>query len=255
MIFDTHAHYTDRRFAQDRAELLSSMREKNVGLIMTLGDNLGESREAVKLAHEYPFVYAAVGVHPSDIGELDDAELAELRALAADEKVKAIGEIGLDYYWKDNAPREVQISGLRRQMELARELSLPVVIHDREAHADSMSVVREFPDVRGEFHCYSGASPDARELVKRGWYLGFGGSATYKNARRALEVIEWMPLDRLLVETDCPYLAPEPVRGSRNDSSLIRYVIDRIAERRHMRSEDVERITFENGKRFFNIQN
>lgn len=254
MIFDTHAHYTDGRFDSDRDALLSSMRGKNVGLIMTLGDNLKESRAAVEIAHRYPFVYAGVGVHPSDIAELDDAELDALRLLAADEKVKCIGEIGLDYYWKNNAPREVQINGLRRQMELARSLSLPVVIHDREAHADSMSIVREFPDVRGEFHCYSGATEDARELVKRGWYLGFGGAATYKNARRAPEVIAAVPLERILVETDCPYLAPEPYRGRRNDSSLIAEVIKKIAEVRHMRPADVERATWENGKRFFNIQ-
>jgi TatD DNase family protein len=253
MIFDTHAHYTDGRFDADRDALLSSMPAKNVGLIMTLGDNLAESRAAVSLAHRYPFVYAGVGVHPSDIAELDDGKLGELRALAADEKVKCIGEIGLDYYWKDNAPRDVQKAGLRRQMELARELSLPVVIHDREAHGDSMSVVREFPDVRGEFHCYSGAAEDARELVKRGWYLGFGGSATYKNARRALEVIAAVPMDRILVETDCPYLAPEPFRGRRNDSSLVSEVVKKIAEVRGVSASEVEAATYENGKRFFNI--
>ena len=168
--------------------------------------------------------------------------------------MKAIGEIGLDYYWKDNPPREFQQMVFRRQLELARELDLPVIVHDREAHGDSMAIVREYPDVRGVFHCYSGSLEDAKVLVKLGWMISFTGVVTYKNARRALEIIGWLPMESIMIETDSPYLTPEPFRGKRNDSGKVHLVAEKIAQVKGLAPDDVARITLENGKRFFNIQ-
>ena len=176
-VFDTHAHYDSGAFNADRMEVLASMPEQDVALILNPGCELDSSRTAVALSQQFPFVYAAVGVHPSDCGDWEDSWLEELRALAAHEKVKAIGEIGLDYYWKENPPREFQQQVFRKQMELARELNLPVIIHDREAHQDCLSIVREYPDVRGVYHCYSGSLVDVRALVQLGWLLSFTGAA------------------------------------------------------------------------------
>ena len=254
MVFDTHAHYDSGAFNADRLELLSSMPEQGVSLILNPGCELDSSKTAVSLAQRFPFVYAAVGVHPSDCAGWQESWLEELRTLAAHPKVKAIGEIGLDYYWKDNPPREFQQMVFRRQLELARELDLPVIVHDREAHGDSMAVVREYPDVRGVFHCYSGSLEDAKVLVKLGWMISFTGVVTYKNARRALEIIDWLPMESIMIETDSPYLTPEPFRGKRNDSGKVHLVAEKIAQVKGLAPEDVARITLENGKRFFNIQ-
>lgn len=253
MLFDTHAHYDSGAFNADRMEVLASMPEQGVELILNPGCDLETSRTAVSLANTFDFVYAAVGVHPSDCETYTDQVEEELRALAADPKVKAIGEIGLDYYWKDNAPAEVQKSVFRRQMELARELKLPVIIHDREAHRDCLEIVKEFPDVTGVYHCYSGGIEDAKTLVKMGWMLSFTGVVTYKNARKSLEVIEWLPMDRIMIETDSPYLTPEPFRGKRNDSSKVRYVAETIARVKGLDVDEVIRLATENGKRFFHI--
>ena len=250
-VFDTHAHYDSGAFNADRMEVLASMPEQDVALILNPGCELDSSRTAVALSQQFPFVYAAVGVHPSDCGDWEDSWLEELRALAAHEKVKAIGEIGLDYYWKENPPREFQQQVFRKQMELARELNLPVIIHDREAHQDCLSIVREYPDVH---HCYSGSLEDAKVLVKLGWMLSFTGVVTYKNARKSLEVLEWLPMDRIMIETDSPYLTPEPFRGKRNDSGKVHLVAETIARVKGMEAEEVARITLENGKRFFNIK-
>ena len=254
MVFDTHAHYDSGAFNADRLELLSSMPEQGVSLILNPGCELDSSKTAVSLAQRFPFVYAAVGVHPSDCAGWQESWLEELRALAAHPKVKAIGEIGLDYYWKDNPPREFQQMVFRRQLELARELDLPVIVHDREAHGDSMAIVREYPDVRGVFHCYSGSLEDAKVLVKLGWMISFTGVVTYKNARRALEIIDWLPMESIMIETDSPYLTPEPFRGKRNDSGKVHLVAEKIAQVKGLAPDDVARITLENGKRFFNIQ-
>ena len=254
MVFDTHAHYDSGAFNADRLELLSSMPEQGVSLILNPGCELDSSKTAVSLAQRFPFVYAAVGVHPSDCAGWQESWLEELRALAAHPRVKAIGEIGLDYYWKDNPPREFQQMVFRRQLELARELDLPVIVHDREAHGDSMAIVREYPDVRGVFHCYSGSLEDAKVLVKLGWMISFTGVVTYKNARRALEIIGWMPMESIMIETDSPYLTPEPFRGKRNDSGKVHLVAEKIAQVKGLAPDDVARITLENGKRFFNIQ-
>ena len=253
MLFDTHAHYDSGAFNTDRMEVLASMPEQGVELILNPGCDLETSRTAVSLANAFDFVYAAVGVHPSDCETYTDQVEEELRALAADPKVKAIGEIGLDYYWKDNAPAEVQKAVFRRQMELARQLKLPVIIHDREAHRDCLEIVKEFPDVTGVYHCYSGGIEDAKTLVKMGWMLSFTGVVTYKNARKSLEVLEMLPMDRIMIETDSPYLTPEPFRGKRNDSSKVRYVAETIARVKGLDVDEVIRLTTENGKRFFHI--
>ena len=253
MLFDTHAHYDSGAFNADRMEVLASMPEQGVELILNPGCDLETSRTAVSLANAFDFVYAAVGVHPSDCETYTDQVEEELRALAADPKVKAIGEIGLDYYWKDNAPAEVQKAVFRRQMELARQLKLPVIIHDREAHRDCLEIVKEFPDVTGVYHCYSGGIEDAKTLVKMGWMLSFTDVVTSKNARKSLEVLEMLPMDRIMIETDSPYLTPEPFRGKRNDSSKVRYVAETIARVKGLDVDEVIRLTTENGKRFFHI--
>jgi TatD DNase family protein len=253
MLFDTHAHYDSGAFNTDRMEVLASMPEQGVELILNPGCDLESSRTAVSLANAFPFVYAAVGVHPSDCETYTDQVEEELRKLAADPKVKAVGEIGLDYYWEDNAPAEVQKAVFRRQMQLARELNLPVIIHDREAHRDCLEIVKEYPDVKGVYHCYSGSVEDAKILVKLGWMLSFTGVVTYKNARKSLEVIQWLPMDRIMIETDSPYLTPVPFRGKRNDSSKVGLVAETIAQVKGVDVEEVIRITTENGKRFFNI--
>ena len=252
MYFDSHAHLDDRRFDEDREEIFADLERHGVELILNIGCDLDSSLQSVELAHKYPFVYAAVGSHPDDAAQLDDARLALYRQLCADERVKAIGEIGLDYHYED-PPRAVQLPAFRRQLELARELNLPVVVHEREAHADGMELIREFPELTGVFHCYSGSLEQAKELVRRGWYIGFTGVVTFKNARKALEVAQWLPLDRILIETDCPYMAPEPHRGRRNDSRLVPLVAAKLAELRGLEPEEMGRITTENAKRLFRI--
>lgn len=254
MLFDTHAHYDSGAFNADRLEVLASMPEKGVGLILNPGCELDSSKAAVALAERFPFVYAAVGVHPSDCETYSPQVEEELRALAAHPKVKAIGEIGLDYYWKDNAPAQLQKEVFHAQMSLAQELDLPVIVHDREAHRDCLEAVKAHPGLRGVYHCYSGSLEDAKVLVKLGWMLSFTGVVTYKNARKSLEVIQWLPMDRIMVETDSPYLTPEPFRGKRNDSGHVHLVAETIARVKGMDPEEVARITMENGKRFFAIE-
>ncbi len=253
MIFDTHAHYDSGAFSQDRGEILCAARDAGVGLILDPGCEARSSRLAIELAEKYDFVYAAVGIHPSDRESADEDSLLEIRSLAEHPKCAAIGEIGLDYYWDDTHKEEQKLL-FRWMIELALELDKPVIVHDREAHADTMEIALDYPELRGVFHCFSGSVEMARELWKRGWYLGFDGPITYKNARKAIEVLEECPLDRLLIETDSPYLSPVPMRGKRNDSRNLRYVIDKIAEVRGLPPEEIERISFENGLRLFGIQ-
>jgi len=253
-VFDTHAHYDDERFDSDRHELLESMDAQGVELILNPGCDLATSRFAVELAKKYPFVYAAVGVHPHASDEVTPELIDELRELARFEKVRAIGEIGLDYHWEDDPPRQVQKEAFAAQLALAQELKLPVIIHDRDAHADCLDIIKAFPNVKGVLHCYSGSAEDAKTYVKMGWYLSFTGVITYKNARRALEAIEVIPKDRLMIETDSPYLTPVPNRGKRNDSTNVHYVARRMAEVLGIEAEEMARITLENGKRFFNIK-
>ena len=253
MLFDTHAHYDDEAFDADRRELLSSMPQKGVGLIVNPGCTVESSRTAVALAAEFPLVYAAVGIHPENCGDFAPEQMDAIRELAKHNKVVAVGEIGLDYYWPENPPRELQQQVLRAHMALAQELGLPVIIHDREAHADSLAIVKEFPAVTGVFHCFSGSVEMARELLNLGWMLSFNGAVTFKNARKAPEVVAAVPVDRIMIETDAPYLTPVPFRGKRNDSSCVRLVAERIAQIKGLAPAEVERITWENGKRFFGI--
>lgn len=254
MLFDTHAHYDSRQFDADRDAVLSSLPGKGVSLVVNPGCDIPTSRKAVELARQYPFVYAAVGFHPEELEGAELAHLEQIRALAANEKVVAIGEIGLDYYWvKDEAGRQKERDFFRAQMTLAGELGLPVIVHDREAHADCLAVVREFPQVKGVFHCYSGGVDMARELVELGWYLSFTGVLTYRNARKAVEVAREIPLEHILIETDSPYMSPEPHRGKRCDSGYVYHTCQRLAELKGISLEDCARKTLENGRKFFGI--
>ena len=253
MLFDTHAHYDDEAFDADRDAVLTALPGQGVGLVLNPGCDVESSRKAVQYAAAYPHVYAAVGIHPENCGGYTAGNLAALEKLAQQPGVAAIGEIGLDYYWEQNPPRELQQRVLRDQFALAQELDLPVIVHDREAHADSLAIVQEFPAVRGVFHCFSGSVEMARELLKRGWYLGFDGPVTYKNARKTVEVALECPLDRMLLETDSPYMAPVPVRGTRNDSRSVRYIAEKLAALRGLDTDELIRLTAENGKRLFGI--
>ena len=253
MLFDTHAHMDDRAFDEDRAELLTSLPDQGVSLVMNPGCSLASSRNADALSRQYDFVYAAVGSHPDAADEVNDEVLEEYRKLCKlNPKIKAIGEIGLDYHYED-IPRELQLKAFRAQMALAAELNLPVIVHEREAHADGMAVVDEFPTVKGVFHCYSGSAEMAKELVKRGWYIGFTGVLTFKNSKKAVEVASQIPIDRLVLETDCPYMAPEPFRGKRNHPGYLYRMAERLAEIRGIPVEEIHRITTENGKRLYRI--
>ena len=254
LIFDTHAHYDDTAFDADRDALLAAMPAQGVGLILDPGCDIETSQKAVALAEQYPHVYAAVGYHPENCAPYTPADLDVLRELAKHPKVVAIGEIGLDYYWEENPPKEFQQEVFRAQLALAQELHLPVIVHDRDAHADCFEIVKEFPALRGVFHCYSGSVEMARELWKRGWYTGFDGPVTYKNARKTVEVAQEVPLDKLLLETDSPYMAPVPVRGTRNDSRNIVHIAEKIAELRGITVDEIIRIARENGKRLFGIR-
>ncbi|MCD7749019.1 MAG: TatD family hydrolase [Oscillospiraceae bacterium] len=254
MYFDTHAHYDDEWFDEDRDEVLRSLPEAGVSLVVNCGCDEKSSQAAVDLAHQYDFIYAAVGWHPHDVKTWDDASADKLRRWAEDPKVVAIGEIGLDYHydldWKD-----LQHEVLEKQLCLAEELDLPVIIHDREAHGDCMDILRRHPNVRGEFHCYSGSAEMAKEILSWGWYLGFNGSITMQGARRALETLAMMPSDRMLLETDCPYLAPMPrTNGRRNDSRRLPQVVQVMAETLKTTPELVAEVCMENGRRFFGIE-
>lgn len=253
-MFDTHAHYDDAAFDPDRAAVLAALASTGVRLVVNPGCDAESSRRAIALAEEYPFVYAAVGIHPEDCGGCTEEDFSVIRTLAGHPKAVAIGEIGLDYYWKENPSREFQREVFRRQLSMAVELDLPVIVHDRDAHGDSLSLIEEFPRVRGVFHCYSGSAEMARELLRRGWYLGFDGPITYKNARKAQEVAEITPLDRILLETDSPYLSPVPNRGKRNDSRNLPYIVAVLAQWKGILPEDLARTAMENGKKLFGIE-
>ena len=252
MLFDTHAHMDDSWFDGDREQLLQQLPELGIGLVMNPGCSLQSSRAAVALAEKYDHVYAAVGSHPDAADEVSDAVLEQYRQLCRSSRVKAIGEIGLDYHYED-IPRQRQLEAFRAQMELARETGLPVIVHEREAHGDGMAVVEQYPDVNGVFHCYSGSAEMAAWLVERGWYIGFTGVLTFKNARKAVEVASAIPLERIVLETDCPYMAPEPYRGKRNWPGYLPRMAEKLAQLRGLTVEEVCRITTENGKRLYRI--
>lgn len=252
-LFDTHAHMDDEAFAADREELLRALPEQGIALLMNPGCSLASSRAACDLAEKYDYIYAAVGSHPDAADEVNQETLEAYRMLCKQNpKVKAIGEIGLDYHYED-IPREIQLRAFRDQMALARELNLPVIVHEREAHEDGMAVVREFPEVTGVFHCYSGSAEMARQLVKLGWYIGFTGVLTFKNARKALEVAQSIDLSRIVLETDCPYMSPEPFRGRRNDPGKLYRMAQVLGQLRGIPAEEAAGIALENGKRLYGI--
>lgn len=253
MLFDTHAHMDDRAFDTDRPELLANLPGQGIGRLLNPGCSLASSRAASELAKQYDYIYCAVGSHPDAADEVDEKVLEEYRRLVRENpKVKAIGEIGLDYHYED-IPRDIQQRAFRMQMELARELNLPVIVHEREAHEDGMRIVEEFPEVKGVFHCYSGSAEMAKWLVSRGWYVGFTGVLTFKNARKAVETAQAVPLERIVLETDCPYMSPEPFRGKRNDPSRLYRMAEKLAELRGLTVEEIHTITMENGKRLYRI--
>ncbi len=255
MLFDSHAHYNDSRFEKDMDEVLSSMNENNVGMILNSCSNLGEVPDILKICEKYPFIYASVGIHPHDVKDLTDSDMDMLIKYAENEKVKAIGEIGLDYFY-DNSPRDLQKKWFARQIEVAKQIKLPIIIHDRDAHKDCMDILRSenIQDIGGVFHCYSGSVEMAKEILDWGMYIAFGGSLTFKKSVRPVEVAKYVPLDRILIETDCPYLTPEPHRGKRNSSLYIHYVAEKLAQIKGVSVEEIENATFENGKRCFNIK-
>ena len=253
MLFDTHAHMDDRSFDADRRELLGSLPGAGISLLMNPGCSYESSLNAIRLSQQYDYIYAAVGSHPDVADEVDEALIEQYRELAARQpKIKAIGEIGLDYHYED-IPREIQQRAFRMQLALAQELGLPVIVHEREAHEDGLRIVDEFPTVKGVFHCYSGSAEMAKELIKRGWYIGFTGVLTFKNARKAIEVASAIPMDRIVIETDCPYMAPVPFRGKRNDPGKVFYMAEKLAQLRGISPEEAARIPLENGQRLYRM--
>jgi TatD DNase family protein len=253
MFYDTHAHFDDEAFAQDREELLQEIHRQGISLINNIGCDRESSLASVALAEQYPFIYAVVGHWPGYTGSMTEADLDLYRDLCRREKVVAIGEIGLDYHYEDT-PRDIQKYWFDRQLALADQVSKPVVVHEREAHGDGMEIVKKWADkVPGVFHCFSGSGEMAKELVKLGWYVSFTGVITFKNARRSLEAVAAVPMDRIMIETDAPYLAPVPYRGKRNHSGYVPKVAEKIAEIKGLTTEEVAAITMENGKRFFRI--
>lgn len=253
MIFESHAHYDDGQFEGDREELLAAMPEKGVGTIVNVGASVKSIEEVPKLAEKYPHVYAAVGVHPDEVGGLNEEIFARLQSQCEHEKVVAVGEIGLDYYW-DNEAHDVQKKWFIRQLNLAREKNLPVIIHSRDAAADTLEIMKEHgKGLRGVIHCFSASPEIAREYVKMGFHIGVGGVVTFKNAKKLKEVVEETPLERILLETDCPYLAPTPYRGKRNSSLYIPYIAEEIASLKGVTYEEVIMQTEKNGKKLFGI--
>ena len=253
MLFDTHAHMDDRAFSEDREAVLQGLAQKGVAFVMNPGCSLESSRNAIALAEKYPFVYAAVGSHPDAADEVNEDVIAEYRKLCKlHPKVKAIGEIGIDYHYED-IPRQLQCKAFAMQLELAKELGLPAIVHEREAHSDGMDMIRAYPEVTGVFHCYSGSWEMAKVLVDRGWYIGFTGVLTFKNARKAVEVAAQLPLERIVLETDCPYMAPTPFRGKRNDPGYLYRMAEALAQIRGISVEEVAQITTENAKRLYRI--
>ena len=252
MIFETHAHLNDPAFDEDRESLILGLPEKGIEAVMNVGCCLESSHDCIALAEKYPFVYASVGSHPDSADEVNEEVIEKYRQMANHPKVLAIGEIGLDYYY-ETIPREIQQKAFRMQMELAKELDMPVIVHERNAHDDGMRIVKEFPTVKGVFHCYSGSAEMARQLVNMGWYIGFTGVLTFKNARKAVETAESIPLDRIVLETDCPFMAPEPFRGKRNDPGYLYRMAERLAEIRGISVEEVHAVTTDNAKKLYRL--
>lgn len=250
-IFDSHAHYDDEAFDVDRTETFEKLKESGVIGILNCSTSYASIDKTNKLTSEWDFIYGAVGIHPENANEFTDELISELRdVIKINNKIVAIGEIGLDYYWSENPDKSIQKYALREQMKLAEETGLPVIIHDRDAHGDILEIIKEFPKVTGIVHCFSGSVELANECIKLGYYIGITGVVTFKNAKKIKEVVDSVPIDRLLVETDCPYMSPEPNRGKRNQSDYIKYIIEKIAEIKEIPSNKVNEIVNQN---FYNI--
>lgn len=254
MIFDTHAHYDDEAFDEDRRELLLSMKENGVGLITNIGASMKSSRNTVELTQEYDFIYGAVGVHPEEVEKLTKEDMQQLREWAALDKIVAIGEIGLDYHYPEPS-KEVQEKWFVNQLELARQVQLPVVIHSRDAAQDTVRIMQEHnaQEIGGVVHCFSYTKELAEIFLKMGFYIGIGGVCTFNNAKKLIEALEIIPLDRIVLETDCPYLSPTPERGTRNNSKKLHFVAEKLSELKGISKEEIIRITQENGKRMYRI--
>lgn len=254
MIFDTHAHYDNEMFDEDRESLLSGLQEQGIGAVVNIGASIQTTKNTVELTEKYPFIYGAVGVHPNETGELNDGLMDWLREAAGKSKVVAIGEIGLDYYW-DQPDRETQKYWFVRQLDLAREAGLPVVIHSRDSAKDTLDIMKgqKAGDIGGVIHCFSYGTELAREYLNMGFYIGVGGVLTFKNARKLKEVVEYMPMDRLVLETDCPYLSPVPFRGKRNSSLYLPYVVEAVGQIKGLSREQVEQITYDNARKLYGL--
>jgi TatD DNase family protein len=254
MLFDTHTHLNDQAFEEDREQVIRRAQEEGVTLLVNVGFNRETIPQTMKLAEQYDFIYAAVGWHPHDAAEMKEEDLSWIEELSAHSKVVAIGEMGLDYYW-DNSPRDVQKDVFRKQIALAKKVKKPIIIHDRDAHRDVVDILREegADEVGGIMHCFGGSYDIAKECLDLNFYISFGGPLTFKNAKQPKEVAKQVPLDRLLIETDSPYLTPHPFRGKRNESSYVKYVAESLAELKGISYEEICRITMENGKRLFKI--
>ena len=255
MIFDTHAHYDDEAFSEDREELIGKLNENGIRYVVNIGTCRETCEQTIRLTEKYPFFYGAIGVHPSDIAEFDENELLWLKEQAGREKIIAIGEIGLDYYWdKEPEIQEKQREGFIRQLALAKELGLPAAVHSREAAKDTLDIIKAHGQgLGGVIHCYSYHAQDALKYVEMGYYIGVGGVITFKNAHKLREVVEAVPIERIVLETDCPYLAPEPYRGKRNSSLNLPCVVERIAEIKGLTPSEIEEITFQNAVDMYRI--
>ena len=253
-IFETHSHYDDSAFDDDREELLSSLKSAGVGIVVNSGASLDGCRRTIELTEKYPFIYGTLGVHPDEVGELNEETFFWLKEQLMRPKIVAVGEIGLDYYW-DKESHELQKEWFKKQMELAKEVDLPVIVHSREAAQDTFDLIKSehAGTTGGVIHCFSGSKEMAKEYIKMGYYIGVGGVVTFKNARVLKEVVESIPLERILTETDCPYLAPVPFRGKRNCSAYISYVLDMIAELKGISREEAEQVTYENARNMYRI--
>ena len=253
MIIDTHAHYDDEQFDTDRDELLNSMHDGGIGLIVNAGSTLDSWEKIRELTETYPFVYGAVGIHPDEVGSLTEEHMSEMERLLDLEKIVAVGEIGLDYYW-DHESHDIQKKWFIRQLEIARKKGMPVIIHSREAAADTMDIICEYASgMQADIHCYSYSAEMAKEYVKMGYYIGIGGVVTFKNAKKLKAVVQEIPLTSIVLETDCPYLAPKPYRGKRNSSLYLPYVAEKIAELKGVSAGEVVRQTEENSRRLYNL--
>ncbi len=255
MLIDSHVHLDDERFDGDRDILINSLKDNKIELVINIGADMNSSMSSIELSKRYDNIYAAIGVHPHSASEMTEKTLDELREMSKEDKVIAIGEIGLDYYY-DNSPRDIQRKWFREQLELAKELDLPVIIHSRDATKETYDIIKEAQDgtLRGVLHCFSGSVEVAMEYIKLGFYISIGGTVTFKNARVVREVAEAVPLDKLLIETDCPYLTPEPYRGKRNEPMFVKYVAEKIAEIRGISVEELAKSTNKNTKELFRIK-